>query len=150
WNFIGGADGENVNHDTFELTRIYSKLHPQFANTDTTQLSASQEEQYGYYRKIRSDYKDKIDELSQRYNNIQSMEESMKQALRSLSSPYRYTSYSYRQHQSLEPQDKQQAFAKKVISYVLENTNDSTLNADQLESIYNHAKYGYNPDFNPR
>ncbi|HLR26509.1 MAG TPA: S8 family peptidase [Fodinibius sp.] len=150
WNFIGGADGENVNHDTFELTRIYSKLHPQFANTDTTQLSASQEEQYGYYRKIRSDYKDKIDELSQRYNNIQSLEESMKQAQRILRSHYGDTTYTYRQLQSLEPQDQQQAFAKNVMSYVLENDIDSTLIADQKESIYNHAKYGYNPDFNPR
>ena len=27
WNFIGGADGQDINHETLELTRLYSRCH---------------------------------------------------------------------------------------------------------------------------
>ena len=150
WNFIGGADGENVNHDTFELTRIYRKLHNQFANTDTTKITAEHQDEYDYYRTIKSDYKKEINKLERRYKNILSLEQSMNRARNILNSHFGNSSYTDKQIKNLEPQNRQQAFAKNVMSYVIENNIDSTLIADQKETIYNHAKYGYNPDFNPR
>src|SRR5690625_1892288 len=42
WNFIGGPDGENVDHDTFELARIYARLHPRYSDTDSTVLRSEE------------------------------------------------------------------------------------------------------------
>jgi len=39
WNFIGGADGENVNFDTYEVTRLYVKLKAKYENVDPATLS---------------------------------------------------------------------------------------------------------------
>ena len=150
WNFIGGTDGKNVNHDTFELTRIYRELHNKFAGTDTTQLPAEQQDQYDYYRTIKSDYIEEINTLERRYNNIQSLEQSMQRARSILTTHFGDSSYTAEQIRNLEPQNREQIFAKNVMNYVNENDIDSTLIADQKETIYNHAKYGYNPDFNPR
>lgn len=150
WNFIGGADGENVNHDTFELTRIYRKLHERFAGTDTTVLNKQQREQYAYYKKIRSDYEEKVKELSQQYANIQSLEQSIGEARQVLSQYFGSNGYNYEELQEFQPQDQQQAFAQNVMLYVMENDIDSTLIAEQKKQIYEFAKYGYNPDFSPR
>lgn len=150
WNFIGGADGKNVNHDTFELTRIYRRLNQQFGDVDTTSLNKQEQEQYAYYQEIQSDYEKEVKQLEQQYNNIQSLEQSMQNADEILIEHFGSASYSYDQLQELQPSSQELNFAKNVMSYVMENDIDSTLIADQKKQIYEFAKYGYNPDFNPR
>lgn len=150
WNFIGGPDGENVNHDTFELTRIYRRLNRQFSDADTTRLSDQQMKEYSYYKEISSNYEEKVEELVSQYNNIRSMEQSMTQAQQILNQYYGNKSYTYEELQNLEPQNQQQQFAQNVMLYVMENDIDSTLIAEQKKQIYEFAKYGYNPDFHTR
>lgn len=150
WNFIGGADGRNVNHDTFELTRLYRRLNRQFGEADTTVLSAEQRESYRSYRQIRAEYEEKIYELNQQYSNISSLEESMLQADAMLQQHFGDTAYTYEQVQSMEPENQEMNFAKNVMMYVLEHNIDSTLIAEQKKQIYEFAKYGYNPEFRTR
>lgn len=150
WNFIGGADGQHVNHDTFELTRIYRKLHAKFADVDSTALNEKEMQQYGYYREIRSDYEEEIRQLDQQYSNIQSLEQSMGQAKQILNDHFSDSAYTYDDVINLQPDSQELNFAKNVMSYIMENDIDSTLIADQKKQIYEFAKYGYNPDFNPR
>ena len=152
WNFIGGADGQNVNHDTFELTRIYRKLNDRFGDSelDTTAMSAEVLERYRYYLDIREQYQARVEELLSQFENIRSLEESMRMAEQILMQYYGEEGYSYEQLQKLEPESQQQQFAQNVMLYVMENDIDSTLIADQKKRIYEFAKYGYNPDFSPR
>lgn len=150
WNFIGGPDGENINHDTFELTRIYRKLHKRWGEADSSSLSPQEQEQYAYYQSIKSDYKQEVRKLNQQYNNIANIEQAMKQADQILTTHFDSTSYSYEDVQQLQPNSQELNFAKNVMSYVLENDIDSTLIADQKKQIYEFARYGYNPEFNPR
>ena len=150
WNFIGGPNGENVNHDTFELTRIYRKLHKKFGDADSTSLTQEEREQYQYYQEIKSDYEQEIQQLNQQYQNILSIDQSMKQADEILVQHFEDSSYTYEDIQELEPSNQELNFAKNVMNYVLENDIDSTVIAEQKKQIYQFAKYGYNPDFNPR
>ena len=150
WNFIGGADGENVNHDTFELTRIYRRLEPKYRNVDTTQLSSEEIEKYRYFQEIRSDYEDKVREQVTQYENIRSLEQSMSEAKEILNQYYNDSTYTYEDLQDLQPENQQQQFAQNVMMYVMENDIDSTLITEQKKQIYEFAKYGYNPDFHTR
>lgn len=150
WNFIGGPDGKNVEHDTFELTRIYRDLHPQFSEIDTTMLSKEKREELEYYKEIRSAYEKEVKDLDQQYNNIQSLEQSMEQADAILMEHFGSASYSYEDIQNLEPTSQDMNFAKNVMSYVIENDIDSTVIAEQKKQVYQFAKYGYNPDYHTR
>ncbi|WP_440998434.1 S8 family peptidase [Fodinibius sp. SL11] len=150
WNFIGGANGENVNHDTFELTRIYRPLHQRFANVDTTTLNKQARKRFAYYQEIRADYEKEVKQLNQQYNNIESLNQSMQEARQILNNHYADSAYSYEDIQDLQPTSQELNFAKNVMLYVMENDIDSTLIADQKKQIYEFAKYGYNPEFNPR
>ena len=150
WNFIGGPDGKNVEHDTFELTRIYRELHPKFSEIDTTVLSKEKREEHEYYKEIRSAYEEEVKDLDQQYTNIQSLEQSMEQADAILMEHFGSASYSYEDIQNLEPTSQDINFAKNVMSYVLENDIDSTVIADQKKQVYQFAKYGYNPDYHTR
>lgn len=150
WNFIGGPDGKNVHYDTFELTRIYRKLHKKFSDADTTQLDPQEKENFERYKKIKSSYEQGVRKLLTQYKNIESLEQSMKQADAILTQHFRDSTYSYQDVQGLQPTDQQLNFAKNVMSYVMENDIDSAMIADQKEQLYNQAKYNYNPDFHTR
>lgn len=152
WNFIGGPDGKNVDHDTFELTRIYKKLHHRFANVDTTLLSADERDEFNRYQEIKETYEDKVIELVQQYQNITSLEGSMNQGRRILQQYFNRDYFTYEDVKNLDAQSESRElqFAKDVMMYVMENDIDSAMIADQKKQVYEFAKYGYNPDFNPR
>lgn len=150
WNFIGGPDGQNVDHDTFELTRIYRRLNKQFGDADTSQFSSQEKKEYKYYKQIRSNYEEEVRKLLTQYTNIESLEQSMAQAKQILDQHFQDSTYTYDDVKKLTPNSRELNFAKNVMSYVMENNIDSTLIADQKEQIYDFAKYGYNPDFHTR
>jgi subtilisin family serine protease len=150
WNFIGGPDGKSVEFDTFELTRIYRDLKEKFADADTSSFSKEEKENYEYYKEISNEYEHEVKELDQQYNNVQSLEQSMKEADAILMEHFGNSSYSYEDVLDLEPTSQEMNFAKNVMSYVMENDIDSALIADQKEQVYNFAKYGYNPDYHTR
>ncbi len=70
WNFIGGPDGQNVDNDTFEVTRIYARLHPKYHNADSTVLSGEELQKYQLYQKVKNEYQYQINNQLQQYNNV--------------------------------------------------------------------------------
>jgi len=150
WNFIGGPDGKNVDHDTFELTRIYTRLKEQFSDVDTTRLDGKELDEYRYFQQIRADYEDKVIELVQQYENIQSLEGSIQQGRQILDQYFGEWDYEYLDIKNLEADSRELQFAQEVMMYAMENDIDSAMIAEQKKRIYEQAKFGYNPDFNPR
>ncbi len=63
WNFIGNPNGENVNHDNLEVTRLIAKLEPKYISVlPTTPLSEAERREFVAYQKMVSDYTSKMDE----------------------------------------------------------------------------------------
>lgn len=63
WNFIGNANGENVQFDNLELTRQLRELDKRFANvTPATELSAKDRKAFLAYQKMVVSYKNKLEE----------------------------------------------------------------------------------------
>jgi len=149
WNFIGGPGGKNVDSDTFEVTRIYARLYQTYENADTTNFTPEEQQEYELYKKVENEYRYQINNQLEQFNNIQSLEQSMQRA-EVILADYFEVSYSYEDVQELQPESQEMAFAKNVMSYVMENDIDSALIANQKKQIYEFAKYGYNPDFSPR
>ena len=65
WNFIGNANGENVNYDNLEVTRLIAKYDPLYASVlPTTKLNEAQRREFVNYQKMISDYTTKYDEAN--------------------------------------------------------------------------------------
>jgi cell wall-associated protease len=58
WNFIGGADGKNVNYENLEIVRVWNKLNKVYNNRNRDGLSKKEKVEYDNYIK----YGEKIDE----------------------------------------------------------------------------------------
>lgn len=63
WNFIGNADGKNVQFDNLELTRMLRQFDKRFSNvTPTTELNAADRKAFLVYQKMVATYKNKLEE----------------------------------------------------------------------------------------
>ena len=58
WNFLGGKDGKNVEHETLELTREYVRLSKRFKGTELKNLSGAAADEYKYYEGIKTAFED--------------------------------------------------------------------------------------------
>ncbi|MCC6413168.1 MAG: S8 family serine peptidase, partial [Saprospiraceae bacterium] len=63
WNFIGGKDGKNIDHDSYELTREYARLSKKYANTNGENLGKDAKKEYDYYLVVKASYEEKRGEL---------------------------------------------------------------------------------------
>lgn len=65
WNFIGGKNGENINHESLEITRLVAKYQKKFEGKDASALSKKEKKEYDRYKKLEKEINDKRDQISQ-------------------------------------------------------------------------------------
>ncbi len=55
WNFIGGADGRNVDHDNLEVARIVKAYEYKYDKADPKKLTKKQRKEYDLYMKAKKE-----------------------------------------------------------------------------------------------
>jgi len=65
WNFIGGKNGENVNHETLEITRIVAHFQKKYKDTDPSSLSRRDKKEYQQFKKLEKIVNDKREQITQ-------------------------------------------------------------------------------------
>lgn len=149
WNFIGGKDGNNVDKDTYELTRVYLKLRDKFKGKSSSDFSAQEKEEYQYYQTIKAEFEEKRAEAKTSFENLQNV----KNAIDGAKNIFKVSSIDSVSNKELEPNYNDGAYrkqAKQIIKYFrdLDVTEEDINDAyKQFDKMYNYA---YNPDFDPR
>lgn len=65
WNFMGNADGENVQYDNLEMTRLIRIYEPKYISVlPSTPLSEAERREFVAYQKMISDYTSKLDQAN--------------------------------------------------------------------------------------
>lgn len=78
WNFIGGANGENVHYDNLEVTRLVRKYDPLYSSVlPSTKLNEQQRREFVAYQKMIADYTTKMDEASFGNNNYSRLKDNV-------------------------------------------------------------------------
>ncbi|MEM9981379.1 MAG: S8 family serine peptidase, partial [Bacteroidota bacterium] len=71
WNFIGGADGKNVEQDSYELTREYVRLKEKYGDaTPDSKLVKKNSEEYAYYQEVKKDFEKKRKEIEEQQSGF--------------------------------------------------------------------------------
>lgn len=61
WNFIGNADGENVQYDNLEIARLVRDLQPKYISVlPSTPLPEDEKKEFQNYQKMVSDYMERL------------------------------------------------------------------------------------------
>lgn len=151
WNFLGNASGENIEHDTYELTRLYRTYRDWTAGTDTTDLSPAGRDSLDYFYTLRSEFEEERNDAEQRLANVRSAHNTVQNVLRFLRNELGVEEVTPADVARLEKRDDprlQQAYDILTFFY------NQDLTPHDIEQIYEQlsgqVEYGYNPDFEPR
>ncbi len=67
WNFLGNPNGENVKHETLEITRLYRQSKDRFENVDPNNVPRSDRKDYAKYLEYKSEYEELVAPLEEQF-----------------------------------------------------------------------------------
>jgi cell wall-associated protease len=153
WNFIGGANGKNINYERLEMTRIYRKLDEKYHEKSENDVSDKNE--FKLYKEV----KEKIDKETKKvggqlsqvnfiYDQMMSMNDEIKSAL-GINSVNKATLLKYK------PEDVKKKQMAALFTTFLQNdemTLDEMLNElkEGKEYLDARLRYNLNPDYDQR
>lgn len=154
WNFIGGANGENVEHDNLELTREYRRLKKKFKNKTREDLPSSDTADFTKYLAVQKDYNAKYDDAKATLDNISNFRktnEGLKDEIKNKTGKDTVTYEDFINHNP-SPQYKQ--FHTLMKTLVVKKAEDWTMLNAEIEEGYeaynNMLDYHLNVDYDPR
>ena len=156
WNFIGGKDG-NVGHDNLEITREYARLKAKYENMDEKKVPKKSQAEFAYWQNIQKQFEKRSQEAQEQYNMYSTIYKNISFGHDTLRSILNVQKITPEMLDTLKANTPVLAFSKNAVSIVYQNFGndvdvDEVLN-DLKEAVDYYevqAKYGYNPDFNPR
>ncbi len=150
WNFIGGADGEHVHFDTYEVTRIYARLSDRFEGAAPDTLAGEALAEYQRYLEISEAFEADLAEAQAQLDQLRAINmavDGFVVLLQQEVGSEELTQENVAAIQSLSPQVMQ---AKEIYLQLLAQGITPEQIDDQLESLEGRVEYGLNPEFNPR
>ncbi len=150
WNFIGGANGQNVHHDTYEVTRLYVALQKKFEGKDPARLSKREKAEYNKYLEYKAVVEKKVAELS----STVKLYEATYQAVEALEKAIGKSPITLDDVKKFRSRDRTlMAAASLVEQYMGEGSSFEEFRDDikeYYEYVFNQLNYGYNVEFDPR
>ncbi|MCB9284214.1 MAG: S8 family serine peptidase [Lewinellaceae bacterium] len=151
WNFIGGKDGENVEHETLELTRLYVYYKNKYEGKDVSALSGKDKKEYEKYQNIKKDLEDKRQELE----GTLSLYQGILDGINGVKEAMGKDEVTTEDLDNFETEDPQLAQALNILkNNLLPEGGKLSDAAKRMEGAVDYftgqLEYNYNPDYNPR
>ena len=162
WNFIGGKDGQNVNADSYEVTRLYAKMKYKFEGIDSTKLNKDQMKEFKFFQKIKNEVVSNAEKAKANYERIESQRDNLLESIAKIAGILGDKKITAENLEAIDPgEDEKLIMGKQVLLGLLGSGEEIESIEDVNETInsgYNRGleyyggqfKHGYNPDFDPR
>jgi subtilisin family serine protease len=149
WNFIGGPDGRNVHHDTYEVARIYASLrHLAGARPDT--LSPPQRARYEQYLEVRDELEHERQEAEEQLQQVIAIAGILPQVNALLEQHLGTDSLTRARVQLMQAPSPQLRQAREIWLELDSFGITMRVLEDAHEQLENKLTYGLDPDFDPR
>ncbi len=162
WNFIGGANGKNVNEDNLEVARLYKELAYRYKNADPKKLNKKQKKEYKVWEKVRDDVDKNRTNAAEKLENVEKKKKKIFKALDLLQKELDENSLSFDQLSDVDvSKDTMLAKGVELVDRIKAGNPDiksvkevKTTYGDYFDRVSEYysdkIKYHYNPDFNSR
>lgn len=154
WNFIGGANGENVEHDNLEITREYRRLKKKFKNKTKEDLPASDTAEYTRYLGIQKDYNAKYDETKKTLDdisNFRKMNNGLKDEIKAKTGKDTVTYEDFTTHNASSQYKNYHTLLKTLVVKKAEDWTSLNAEIEEGFKAYNSMlDYHLNTDYDPR
>lgn len=150
WNFIGGADGENVSADTYELTRVYADLHERFEDVDPETLSGEERADYERYQELEAEYQQGKAKMEANLQQAKMMAGAFKQGAQLLREALGTDALTVEAVRDLEPTSPQLGQARQMWLQLRGMGVSEGMIDQQVEMLEVRVEHSYDTEFDPR
>jgi cell wall-associated protease len=171
WNFLGGKDGQNVDEDTYEVTREYARLKPLYENMEESKVSKKNKAEFALWQRVKAKYerdfksnKDQYDQYKQQYDLYDNAYTTLDFCDSVISKSMGGRAVMKSSLSAVETTNDTIRFAKETLNKVLEYVDGDIAVSEflnelkqylaQLKEGLDHygtaVEYGYNLEFNSR
>lgn len=148
WNFIGGADGKNVEHDTYEITRLFSKYSDKFEGKNENEISNKKE--YKKYLKYKKEFYEAKAEAEAEYEGFKTFLDVFDMADSTLTVHFGKGDYTIDDVKNLEPDNNELLKAKRSVLMMDSFGLTKAKVKEAREYFTRMLDYNYNLQFDPR
>jgi subtilisin family serine protease len=150
WDFIGGRDGRDVDHDTYESVRIYARLRARFevASPDTSTEAAKRD--YRLFNEVKTKLNADRADAANQLQNVKQYATAMTRILDVLRQGLNGDSVTVERVRALQSirGDVQQA-REMYLRLAADGITPAVLE-DARKDLENRLQYGLNPNYNSR
>ena len=156
WNFLGGKDGKNVDHETLELTREYVRLSKRFKGTDSKNLHGAAADEYKYYESVKTDFEDQRKEAENGKAQIDKQIDKVADAFTTVEKSVGKKDFTADDLGKINAGSNTElkdavALLQRVMANGIGSRADLEAQRKEASEYYDgQLKYNLNPDYNPR
>lgn len=148
WNFIGNSEGENINHATLEVTRLYRKFNKEFAGMDEEAIKKSGKVDFDEYQRVINRFKA---DSAEAMGNINIYQNLSKQYIRNdslIKVALNKEDYTIEELKKLKVDKNTELYgAKRMVSYFKKIGYDGEKIAKISDHYIESLDYNYNAEF---
>ncbi len=150
WNYLGTSNGENIDYENLEITRIYKAYKERFEGNKLSNIPESEKELFHLYEQARDLYLKQLKTAQKTKQQIDNFESNYYAADRLIKSILNKETYDFADLEKIDPKDKDTKRSVRFMKILLKN-NFSINMIDEFRR-YNNEELDYhlNVDFNPR
>lgn len=151
WNFIGGKSGENVDKDTYEVTREYARLKEKYEGQKETKKA-----EYKYWLEIKKSYEESYSKANNQYTFYDSLQTNIIRFNQLMTAYLDTEKLTLQQLRDVESQDDLILTGTAFMGNILSLIGDADILevVESLDGAVEHygsqVEYGYNIEFDPR
>ena len=152
WNFIGGADGRNVDYENLEVVRLYNTYKAKYNNRNRDGLNKKEKIEYDRYIEYKEQIEAKNAELgptAAQYTMIKTAVDNLLEAMGTEADVV-----TVQEILDFKSDDQNVQIAKNVVASATADGSSFPDLYEQLEGTLNYfdgqLKYNYNPDYDAR
>jgi len=155
WNFLGGATGENVHHETLEMTREYARLSKKFEGTNGGNLYGDAKKEFEYYQEIKTAYTEARKKAEDMKEQIDGQFAKVEKAFAAIAKATGKASFTADDLAKMDAGTNAElkeaiALAQRVVPQGLTPDNLAEQKEEASAFANGQLKYNLNPDYNPR
>lgn len=148
WNFIGGKDGQNVDQDTYEITRLYKQLNAKYEGKTAEQVA--DKEEFALYQEVKEGFEKEVKRISEQASGFMGFYERYELAKGQLREALEVEELSEESLEGFNPEDDELKEAKAVLQFAIMNGLSDEQMQEGNKYFTRYLEYNYNPDFDSR